>query len=389
MKKISITFVVITFAIFLSFGSNFALAADTTYVDSVVSFSQGMQKDGNPIEAARSDPTKALGVEDGTFVSLGYSGEIILSFPVYVGGSLVVTVYEKTLGQYPEEKAEVFVSQDGLAWTSVGTADNLPNPEPGDVHDTIFDLEGGCIKYVKLVDMTDSSLHGDTSDGFDLDAVKADYTEECPPQQPTQEECNTKIINNNEAVVINRVETTANTGGNMAGGSYAGSGGDGGAIVNEGEGDIENSNTGNGGTGGNSGVGGTIITGNAEAMSGVINYVNVNRTLVDRCACQGQALCECSNDLVRNSNRAFLLNAASTEASTGVNYADGSVAGAGGSGGAIVNNNSKEGDVQESNTGTGGNGGSSVDGGLVTTGTAISTTSVINVVNRNLTRILR
>ena len=202
------------------------------------------------------------------------------------------------------------------------------------------------------------------------------------------DECNDSVSNRNCAMVMNMVQTRANTGLNMAEGSYAGAGGDGGAIVNSGEGDIEESTSGNGGTGGNTGMGGAISTGDATAGTEVKNLVNSNLTDINRCGCEASSTdCECSNDRIRNSSRASLMNGVMTDANTGINEADGSYAGTGGAGGAVVNNNG--GDIQGSTTGSGANGGSSVDGGLVQTGISTSLTSVINVVNRNLTRILR
>jgi predicted ribosomally synthesized peptide with SipW-like signal peptide len=136
-------------------------------------FSQGLQKDGDPVDPARSDETAAEGAPDGNFVSLGFGGDIRIALDGYVVGT-DVTAFEITFGRdnYPEEKADVYVSEDGSSWTLVGTAYN---------HDTdgksIIDVSGSGlseIRFIRLVDTTDPTLHdsGD-ADGYDLDAVGA------------------------------------------------------------------------------------------------------------------------------------------------------------------------------------------------------------------------
>lgn len=387
------TFVLsLIFAMTAIFAMNLQIAlADTTDVDQVVSFSQGLTKDGSTIDSSRSDPNEAMGPADGVFVSLGYGGEIILSFPTYVGGSLYITTYETTWGTYPEENADVYVSDNGTDWSMIGTADNLTNAGSNDPHPTTFDLSGSCIKYVKLIDTTDSELHVDSSDGFDVDAVSAEYTEECfPPEEDscTCEECDDIVMNENCAIVINEVEVYANTGDNMAGGSYGGDGGDGGKIININDGDVDESTTGNGGNGGDASVGGTVITGDATAEADVMNAVNTNRTIINRCACEDED-CECGFDIVKNRNSAMVMNGVGVAAETGENLAEGSYGGDGGDGGKIYNGGGECSDVDESTTGNGGDGGQGSEGGLVQTGVSYSRANVVNVVNRNLTRILR
>jgi hypothetical protein len=217
-----------------------------------------------------------------------------------------------------------------------------------------------------------------------VDAVRADYDEECSVCD--KEEGDDMVANSNEAVIFNDISVKANTGYNYAGGSYGGDGGNGGAIINEDEGDVEDSSTGNGGSGAGASTGGTIMTGNASANANVLNRANTNRTLIDRCACPGDC-CDSGDSWVVNRNRAAIFNFAATDANTGFNEADGSYGGEGGSAGDIHNNG--EGDVEDSMTGTGGQGASASEGGLVQTGQSNSRLDIVNVVNRNITRILR
>lgn len=203
----------------------------------------------------------------------------------------------------------------------------------------------------------------------------------------------TIVVNSNSAFVGNHVSAGANTGGNYAGGADGGDGGDGGDIKNRGD-DVINSSTGRGGNGGDAGVnsGGVVQTGNAGATAGVVNVVNTNDTTIDNCGCEPE---EENGDgheftMVKNRNRAIVLNGVSAGANTGDNKAKGADGGEGGDGGDIKNKDGEEdGDVINSHTGAGGNGGASGEGGLVFTGHAGSTAGAINIVNRNVTRIRR
>jgi len=191
------------------------------------------------------------------------------------------------------------------------------------------------------------------------------------------------------AMVMNHVETKADTGDNSADGSYAGDGGTGGDIENEyGEQDVEGATTGNGGTGGNSGFGGAVQTGDATASSAVANTINSTVIRIDDCACNGSL----GKVRVRLHNSAFLMNSIRTKADTGDNYADGSYAGSGGNGGDIENeggdgDDNADQEVDDATTGSGGNGGTSSDGGSVLTGAATSRTNLVNLVNSRLVRV--
>ena len=186
MKKNLVYLILLTIAL-LSFACNQSTdsgaldagsirsAVATVCASNVESDAQGNKKNGDPVDAGRSDPTEALGPSDDVFFSLGYGGEVVLSFPDYVGGELYV--YETTFGRptYPEENADVYVSDDGTNWTLLGTASNKDTEGI-----SIFRIPSElCVMYVKIVDTTDSGLHGATSDGYDLDAVCAEYTREC------------------------------------------------------------------------------------------------------------------------------------------------------------------------------------------------------------------
>ena len=225
---------------------------------------------------------------------------------------------------------------------------------------------------------------------------------------PVLASSNNKVVNMNGAMVHNEVMVGANTGRNLADGSYGGSGGSGGNISNidgsEENGDVRDSVTGRGGDGGAAAIGGTVVTGDATVTALVSNDVNNNLTTVDYCACEklDEDCCEnseedcCENSeedccdeniRVKNMNFAMLDNRLIVGANTGRNDALGSYGGEGGGGGSIKN--SGDGDVDGSTTSLGGNGGAGGEGGVVQTGASVAISELMNMVNTNITRIRR
>lgn len=164
-----------------------ACTEGTGWATSVVFTDQGTLKSGGTIlDPARTDPLKILGANDGIFFSLGYGGNVVLSFNQWVtdadGNDL--SFHEVTWGRttYPIEKAEVFVSQDNSSWQSLGeisNKDNILGISYKDISVTGWDW----IKYVKLVDTTVDPTHASNADGFDLDAIDVVYGV-CEEPQP-------------------------------------------------------------------------------------------------------------------------------------------------------------------------------------------------------------
>jgi hypothetical protein len=141
-----------------------------TFATSVVSYTPH-----GTIDATRKISSNVLGAPTGdiqntiNFTTLGKTGEIIVSFDVPIknvpGPDL--RVYEvswdnKTFAEYPEQ-AQVYGSNDLITWTSLGVVKNdNGNPALGQV-----DLGSMTqAKYIKLVDITTSSV---SDDGFDLE----------------------------------------------------------------------------------------------------------------------------------------------------------------------------------------------------------------------------
>ena len=140
----------------------------------VVSFTQGLQKNGSPVATNRSEPTKALGIpqRDNTinFVSLGYGGELILRLADRLGDGpgadleIVETSFDNRTCGNNSERALIYGSQDGSLWKLIGES----------CVDTKLNLSGtglNWIEYVKIVDITDAASFGGSSDAFDVDGV--------------------------------------------------------------------------------------------------------------------------------------------------------------------------------------------------------------------------
>lgn len=167
------------------------------WADAVERFVAGPRVDGSPVAATRSNPDAALGpaeaptgndnpIPEGTFVSLGFGGELTLAFQNPIcngpGDDFAINVREITKEPYPPETADVYVSADGIAFTKVGrisrdAAVAVPKSIP-------------IVWFVALVDVTDHMRYTFVSDadGFDIDGISAADSASCtgaaPPLPP-------------------------------------------------------------------------------------------------------------------------------------------------------------------------------------------------------------
>lgn len=152
-----------------------------TWADSVVSSDQGTRKNGSAVLPLRTNPDNVLGEPDGNgaagtgFFSLGVDGTITVEFDHYienvVGDDL--SFHEITNGRttYPEELADVEVSQDGVYWEYIGT---VSSKAAAGVDYLDFDSTGwSWIKFVRITDVTDFGPHSADADGYDIDAIDA------------------------------------------------------------------------------------------------------------------------------------------------------------------------------------------------------------------------
>jgi hypothetical protein len=193
------------------------------WADSVVTFSQGLTKAGNPVPAPRSDPTAALGVAENDtvephFVSLGFGGALTLGFDNGISGGTVII--EATNLGYPAETAKVEVSPDGSTWTLAGNV-----TQDGQVS---MPQSVTCAKFVRITDTSDkANFSDDTADAYDVDGVQA-VGDSCQVPTPTPSpsptptstpscSCgcsNTSVTQTNVSIVSVGASSTANTGKN-------------------------------------------------------------------------------------------------------------------------------------------------------------------------------
>lgn len=158
---------------------NQASTEDDCYAAGVVSYTPGTTKNGGALPANRANPNKALGMPemDNTlnFVSLGFGGELILSFGEVAlnGPGADIQIFETTFdgsldcSEY-NEYAEVYFSMDGVNYEYAGTTCT----HGGELFD-ISDINPAWefIQNIKLVDMSD--INGASGDAYDVDGVIA------------------------------------------------------------------------------------------------------------------------------------------------------------------------------------------------------------------------
>ena len=146
---------------------------DTQFASEVFDVNQGFNNDGSYVLPERSDP-EAVFAANGPFFSLGFGGELTVGFgaPVFNGPGNDVCIQEITNGRssYPEELAEVYGVTDE-AGSLLGTVSNRAN----NTGLACVDLDADTAEAVKLVDVTDPTIHNDNADGYDIDWIGACY----------------------------------------------------------------------------------------------------------------------------------------------------------------------------------------------------------------------
>jgi hypothetical protein len=140
----------------------------------VIKYTPGKRKNGQPIDAAFTNPNNALGEPQNTnllspvnFVSLGFDGCITLKFaqPFTNGPGAdlnIIETSEQSCESYLEE-ADVFASQDGVDFMYLGRI----------CQDGQLDL--GMLSWAQYVKIDDKSKRVNftavTADGYDLDGI--------------------------------------------------------------------------------------------------------------------------------------------------------------------------------------------------------------------------
>ena len=148
------------------------------WAHAVVDYSQGTSKNGSAVADSRSDAEDSLDEPDGVFYSLGVDGWLAVEFNGYVvdedGDDL--SFHEVTNGRasYPLETLDVEVSQNGSDWYPAGS---VTNQDGGDGVGYVDFASTGLewVKYVRVTETTDFSIHSSGADGYDIDAFDATY----------------------------------------------------------------------------------------------------------------------------------------------------------------------------------------------------------------------
>lgn len=206
----------------------------------------------------------------------------------------------------------------------------------------------------------------------------------------------TTVTSSNEAEVTNTLNVSARTGDNVARGARGGHGGDAGDARGR------NATGGNGGNGGLGGNGGEISTGDAGAIGTIDNNINTNNVQVEGCGCDNdvplfRGFFGGSDDTtVTSRNRASVRNNLSVTADTGNNNVSGGEGSGGGEGGDATARSWSHwwnwfygmGEGQAADGGNGGSGGRGGDGGTIETGESAADGMIVNVINRNIIRVM-
>jgi hypothetical protein len=111
---------------------------------------------------AANDPTKALGANDGDYVSVDIPETLILAFTDNTasdGPGNDLKVYQVIAG---DSNVDIYASEDNITYTYLGRTSG----------DVLYDLSGTGLDYVNYVKFVGLD-NGGGSPGFDLDAVEA------------------------------------------------------------------------------------------------------------------------------------------------------------------------------------------------------------------------
>ncbi|WP_458629059.1 T9SS type A sorting domain-containing protein [Winogradskyella sp. PC D3.3] len=150
----------------------------------VISATQGLQTNGSPVAANRSDVNSALYTPDkanlnGGFYSLGINGSITLKLggAVFNQAGTDIMIYETsfsgdTCGNSDDETALIELSQYGDTWIEYGTI----------CRDGAIDIESTGLDFVSQIRITDTTTMAN-GDGYDLDGIEAVFGCEDIPTQ--------------------------------------------------------------------------------------------------------------------------------------------------------------------------------------------------------------
>lgn len=130
-------------------------------------------------DAGRNDVNKIEIFEDGTgtgdndFFSLGLGGTLVVNFnPGFSGSAMVVEITNGGASSSHDEAVEIFGSNDGSIFTSLGIANNQTGINDGTRGTKTTVSFSGTYSYLGFRDITMSTFgNSKSTDGFDIDAI--------------------------------------------------------------------------------------------------------------------------------------------------------------------------------------------------------------------------
>ncbi len=171
----------------LSARSTAPSSGSSIYGAAVISFTQGLNKNGSAVALSYSDPSRALGAPQLSdlagapvnYVSLGFGGSITLEmdrlvFKRATGGEIQIaetSTGSPSCASNPEQ-AKIYTSLNGTSWVTIGTIcsdGQLSIPASSGLLTTTGQY---AFRFIKITDVSNSaSFSSSTANGFDLDGV--------------------------------------------------------------------------------------------------------------------------------------------------------------------------------------------------------------------------
>lgn len=138
-------------------------------------------------DADRNDTGNIEIFEDGTgagdddFFSIGLGGTLVVEFdPTFQGPAIVIEITNAGAAQH-QEAVEIFGSNDGITFTSLGIADNQAGISDGTRGVSTSLSFAGTFAFLGFRDISQSFFAGTSStDGFDIDAISVNSVTPVP-----------------------------------------------------------------------------------------------------------------------------------------------------------------------------------------------------------------
>lgn len=183
IKKTAVYFTVIVFLFLLvpikvANAQTYVCQDGSGWVNQTISVQQGKRLDGFQLSGSPANHANAHAPPNGYYFTLGRGGKAVYKYPNKVKNIAGndINIYETTpnRGIAPLEMAQVEVSQNGTTWyllssLATSTAENNTGISSFDINETGL----SWIQYVRITDRINPNDFTPSSDGFDIDAIRA------------------------------------------------------------------------------------------------------------------------------------------------------------------------------------------------------------------------